>query len=236
LWIGGSAGFRCRGRRTLQSHIWTHLQGHRPTTGTHTNPLRVTSHCWRARSRRRLHSTASGKIECVEWYGSRATSDQWELTLHLNNDANPAAPDVNPALTGGFKIFVQSAGVDPDGMESSCTGQLSRIRCGLSKRISNTGSVRPTLMTTGLGQRAMASRRWVTRTSGPSSPSAPTLARMAAPLRSVESSHRYQLRFRDLRARTGFGSAAELGPRGVGPHPSAARDVGVGPAHTARAS
>ena len=59
--------------------------------------------------------TASGKIECVEWYGSRATSDQWELTLHLNNDANPAAPDVNPVSTGGFKIFVQSAGVDPDG-------------------------------------------------------------------------------------------------------------------------
>jgi hypothetical protein len=60
-------------------------------------------------------AAASGAIECVEWYGNRAQSEFWELTLHLNQDDNPAAPDANPAQTGGFKIFANSAGVDPDG-------------------------------------------------------------------------------------------------------------------------
>ena len=55
--------------------------------------------------------TESGRVECADWIGSRAASDQWEITLHLNVDNNPAAPDAVPALTGGYKLFVQSAGM-----------------------------------------------------------------------------------------------------------------------------
>lgn len=56
----------------------------------------------------------TGAITSVDWWGSAAQSLNWEITLHLNADANPAAPDLFPANQGGFKLFVSSAGTDPD--------------------------------------------------------------------------------------------------------------------------
>lgn len=62
-----------------------------------------------------FNPAGSGRIVQVDWWGSAATSSSWEITLHTNNDATPAAPDVNPASTGGFKLFVNSAGIDTGG-------------------------------------------------------------------------------------------------------------------------
>lgn len=62
-----------------------------------------------------FNPVGNGRIFQVDWWGTAALSSQWEITLHTNSDGNPAAPDVNPASTGGFKLFVTSAGMDPDG-------------------------------------------------------------------------------------------------------------------------
>lgn len=56
-------------------------------------------------------SAGTGHVVRAEWWGSRAASSTWELTLHFDAGGVPAA---NPPATGGFKCFVNSAGVDPE--------------------------------------------------------------------------------------------------------------------------
>ncbi len=55
---------------------------------------------------------ASGQIHCVDWWGTQASSAQWELTLH-QGDFGPS-PLALPAITGGFKLFATAAGDDGD--------------------------------------------------------------------------------------------------------------------------
>lgn len=53
---------------------------------------------------------ASGRIHCIDWWGTQATSSSWELTLHFGNFG--PSPLAIPALTGGFKLFVNAVGDD----------------------------------------------------------------------------------------------------------------------------
>lgn len=54
----------------------------------------------------------SGVIHCVDWWGTKSLSDQWELTLHKGNFG--PSPLAQPALTGGYKLFATAAGDDSD--------------------------------------------------------------------------------------------------------------------------
>ena len=54
----------------------------------------------------------SGLIHCIDWWGTHAGSDQWELTLH-KGDFGPS-PLAQPAFTGGFKLYATAAGDDSD--------------------------------------------------------------------------------------------------------------------------
>jgi hypothetical protein len=56
-------------------------------------------------------AAGSGQIVQVDWWGAAAPSASWEITFHLNQDGNAAAPDAFPAQSGGYKLFVNSAGV-----------------------------------------------------------------------------------------------------------------------------
>jgi hypothetical protein len=55
---------------------------------------------------------SSGRLHCIDWWGTQASSDHWELTLHLGNFG--PAPLAQPAASGGFKLFATAIGNDSD--------------------------------------------------------------------------------------------------------------------------
>ena len=57
-------------------------------------------------------AAASGKVIQVDWWGTAAQSNQFEITFH--NDAG-GVPAATPPSGGIDQQFVTSAGVDPDG-------------------------------------------------------------------------------------------------------------------------
>lgn len=59
----------------------------------------------------------SGPVTGAVWWGSAAQSTSWEITLHTGavGGGGFGVPQVNPAFTGGIKVFVTATGSDPDG-------------------------------------------------------------------------------------------------------------------------
>lgn len=59
--------------------------------------------------------TGNGTVQKVEWWGSFAQSDQWELTFNNYNPDNLSVPNVDDDYEGGLQHFVTASGMDSDG-------------------------------------------------------------------------------------------------------------------------